>query len=178
MAKLDELLQVRLGNKERGLLDRLAKISDTNMSFVIRELIPGAKMIEALGAYYEAYNLDLKSLPREFISRVASFFEQQMAAVPGDSNIAYQVKLLCQKSDPDREEKLCALYTTWIRACRDVEKYRLVPVCWPEGKVCTHIAIGPDDDAEYIAIVENVCRELLKKTGEDTTKILDKLMGK
>jgi len=172
MDRKDELLQIKISRPELALLDSLVALTGTSRSGVVRRLIPGKAMIRALGAYYSAYQLKSENLLEEFIGQVANFFMKQMTA-PSDANVDFQIQLLCKGSD--REEKISELYVKWISACRDVEGYRFEPVCLPDKKEHSQIAVGPDDDPQYVELMKNECRKLLKESVEFTEKLLKSL---
>jgi len=164
----DDSVEVRMSKPEMELLDYLAGLGKTNRSNLLRMLIPYREIVDAFRCYYEAYNLDPKNMADEFTNRAVAFLEQQMVC-PSDSCIEYQVKVVCQH--PDRTKKVAELYIKWSKAVRDVEGFRIDPVC-TEGGACTHIVIGPGDSSDYVGLVENEVRRLLAKSVETTTKLL------
>jgi hypothetical protein len=168
MAEKDEFVAVRMNKPELESLDYLAGLTRMNRSNLIRILNPCRAAIDAFRCYYEHYNLDTKNMADEFTDRAVAFLESQMTC-PSDSCIEYQVKVVC--THPDRTKKVAELYCKWSKAVRDVEGFKINPVC-TEGGACTHIVIGPGDSLDYVKLVENEVRRLLAKSVEGTTKLL------
>ena len=169
----EDSVEVRMNKPELELLDYFAGMARTNRSNLIRTLNPSRAIVDAFRCYYEHYDLDTKGMVEEFTDRAVAFLEQQMVC-PSDSNIEYQIKVVCQH--PDRTKKIAELYCKWSKACRDVPGFRLDPVCLEDGRTCTHVAISEKEDgSDYIELVKNECRRLLAKSVESTEKLLKDL---
>jgi uncharacterized protein len=107
-----------------------------------------------------------------FRGEIADDFSECGTTLPG------QEKRSCRflRKDPEGEGKVCAIYTTRPKVCRDFRCYRML-IRNPEGTVCGRV-IGKNTVRTEDTALENLWKELVAPIPyRDTTAWTEKVAG-
>lgn len=146
-------LQVRCGDEQLKSLDKLEDSTGMYRSEVLRELIPPAAVIEAMGEQAALQGRDKRNVARDIALSCVTQLAEQMVNDPNHP-IGLQYEVLCGGMDP--LIKTALLYTRWARAKLGTENYRFEQIVY-QGKARFTIVIGPGDtDAAIDALKKQI----------------------